>query len=50
MIVEVFIGNLQFYIMEILMRLLSLAVLEYRLSPVMKSCSLFVNQYEFVLE
>lgn len=32
------------------MRLLSVAVLEYRLSPVMKSCSLFINQYEYVFE
>ena len=42
-------GNLQFYVLEILMRLLSLAVLEYRLTPV-KSCSLLLNESEYMFE
>lgn len=46
--VEVLLGNLQLYVMEILMRLLSLAALDYRLTPTLKSCALFVNEYEYV--
>ena len=32
------------------MRLLSLAVLEYRLTPVLKSCSLLLNESEYMFE
>jgi len=46
----VLLGNLQFYVLEILMRLLSLAVLEYRLTPVLKSCSLLLNESEYMFE
>ena len=46
--VGVLLGNLQLYVMEILMRLLSLAALDYRLTPTLKSCALFVNEYEYV--
>ena len=42
--VGVLLGNLQLYVMEILMRLLSLAALDYRLTPTLKSCALFVNE------
>ena len=35
--VGVLLGNLQLYVMEILMRLLSLAALDYRLTPTLKS-------------
>lgn len=45
---RVLLGNLQLYVMEILMRLLSLAALDYRLTPTLKSCALFVNEYEYV--
>ena len=46
----VLVGNLQLYVLEILMRLLSRAVLEYQLSPVLKSCSLLVNECDYVFE
>ena len=36
--------------MEILLQLLSLAALEYRLQPVLKSCQLLVNEYDFIFE
>lgn len=48
--IGVLLGNLQFYVLEILMRLLSLAVLEYRLTPVLKSCSLLLNESEYMFE
>lgn len=47
---RVLVGNLQLYVLEILMRLLSRAVLEYQLSPVLKSCSLLVNECDYVFE
>ena len=46
----ILLGNLQVYVMEILIRLLGLAALEYRLQPVLKSCQLLANEYEFIFE
>ena len=48
--VETFYGNLQIYVIEILIRLLSLAVMEYRLTPVFKSIRLLINEHDSIFE
>ena len=41
--VESFYGNEQYYVMEILIRLLSMASLDYRVSPLFRSINLLNN-------
>ena len=48
--IGVLLGNLKYYVLDINMSLLSHAVLEYRLTPVLKSCSLLLNESEYMFE
>lgn len=42
------IGNLQIYVIEILTQLLAMATLEYRISPVFQSMTLFIKESDFI--
>ena len=43
-------GNLQIYVIEMLRKLLSMATLEYRLSPVFQSMAIFVRESDYIFK
>ena len=43
-------GNLQIYVIELLRKLLSMATLEYRISPVFQSMAIFVRESDFIFK
>lgn len=49
-IIERLMGNLQIYVIEMLRKLLSMATLEYRLSPVFQSMAIFVRESDYIFK
>ena len=48
--IELLYGNEQYFIMEILIRLLGMASLQYRISPLFKSINLVMNTNDHIFK